>query len=207
MLSCAFSAENELAYELSRGRIKVSLLRRSSTSYLNEENHMEHNNWQCPKCHNKQFETDQFAATGGGLTKFFNIQSKRFTTSPPHAAPSVRRSEDARRQREAWPRQRTIQPDRLLVGGVGHPEALVCLRPPSHPSETRESARTNCSEEKIITSRRVLTADSPIRARRQRHPSRACRLRREWGGPVRGHPQRGYETPSSSEGRMHTQKV
>jgi len=26
------------------------------------------------------FETDQFAATGGGLTKFFNIQNKKFTT-------------------------------------------------------------------------------------------------------------------------------
>ncbi len=32
---------------------------------------MEHNNWQCPKCQNKEFEADQFAATGGGLTKFF----------------------------------------------------------------------------------------------------------------------------------------
>ena len=41
---------------------------------------MEHNNWQCPKCNNQQFETDQFAATGGGLTKFFNIQNKKYTT-------------------------------------------------------------------------------------------------------------------------------
>ena len=39
---------------------------------------MEHNNWQCPKCQNKEFEADQFA--GEGLTKFFNIQNKRFTT-------------------------------------------------------------------------------------------------------------------------------
>ncbi len=41
---------------------------------------MEHNNWQYSKCQNKEFASDQFAATGGGLTKFFNIQSKKFTT-------------------------------------------------------------------------------------------------------------------------------
>ena len=41
---------------------------------------MQHKNWQCPKCQYKEFETDQFAATGGGLTKFFNIQNKKFTT-------------------------------------------------------------------------------------------------------------------------------
>ncbi len=41
---------------------------------------MEHNNWQCPKCQNKEFEAGQFAATGGGLTKLFNIQNKKFTT-------------------------------------------------------------------------------------------------------------------------------
>ena len=28
----------------------------------------------------KEFETDQFAATGGGLTKFFNIQNKKYLT-------------------------------------------------------------------------------------------------------------------------------
>ena len=41
---------------------------------------MKHKNWECPKCQNKEFEADQFAATGGGLTKFFNIQSKKFST-------------------------------------------------------------------------------------------------------------------------------
>ena len=40
----------------------------------------QHANWQCPKCNNRSFEKDQFAATGGGLTKFFNIQNKKFTT-------------------------------------------------------------------------------------------------------------------------------
>ena len=52
----------------------------------------------------------------------------------------------------------------------------------------------------FITSRRVLTADSPIRARRQDHLSRGWRLRRERGGPVRGHPRRGYETSSTQTG-------
>ena len=41
---------------------------------------MQHSNWNCPKCQNREFETDQFAATGGGLTKFFNIQNKKYTT-------------------------------------------------------------------------------------------------------------------------------
>ncbi len=41
---------------------------------------MEHNNWQCPKCRNTEFETDQFAATGGGFSKFFDVQNKKFTT-------------------------------------------------------------------------------------------------------------------------------
>jgi predicted nucleic-acid-binding Zn-ribbon protein len=41
---------------------------------------MQHSNWNCPKCQNREFETGQFAATGGGFTKFFNIQNKKFTT-------------------------------------------------------------------------------------------------------------------------------
>ena len=41
---------------------------------------MEHDNWECPKCQNRSFETDQFAATGGFMTRFLNIQSKKFTT-------------------------------------------------------------------------------------------------------------------------------
>lgn len=41
---------------------------------------MQHENWECPKCKNDEFETDQFAATGGGLTKIFDIQNKKFTT-------------------------------------------------------------------------------------------------------------------------------
>jgi predicted nucleic-acid-binding Zn-ribbon protein len=41
---------------------------------------MQHANWQCPKCRHTDFEEGQFAATGGGLTKFFNIQNKKFRT-------------------------------------------------------------------------------------------------------------------------------
>lgn len=41
---------------------------------------MQHQNWECPKCRNREFETGRMATTGGGLTKFFNIQNKSFTT-------------------------------------------------------------------------------------------------------------------------------
>jgi len=41
---------------------------------------VQHNNWQCPKCKNNEYETDQFAATGGGFTKIVDIQNKKFNT-------------------------------------------------------------------------------------------------------------------------------
>jgi len=41
---------------------------------------MQHQNWQCPKCGNKQFETDQITGTGGAFSKFFNVQNKKYTT-------------------------------------------------------------------------------------------------------------------------------
>ncbi|TKG88906.1 GTP-binding protein [Puteibacter caeruleilacunae] len=34
----------------------------------------------CPKCGNTQFETDEFRATGGTLSKIFDVQNKKFTT-------------------------------------------------------------------------------------------------------------------------------
>ena len=37
-------------------------------------------NYTCPKCHNSTYDTDEFRATGGILTKLLNIQTKRFTT-------------------------------------------------------------------------------------------------------------------------------
>jgi uncharacterized protein len=37
-------------------------------------------NYKCPKCGNSRYETDEFRATGGMLSKVFDVQSKRFTT-------------------------------------------------------------------------------------------------------------------------------
>ena len=37
-------------------------------------------NYTCPKCGNTTCETDEFRATGGFLSKMFDVQSKRFTT-------------------------------------------------------------------------------------------------------------------------------
>ena len=34
----------------------------------------------CAKCSNTAFESSEFRATGGFLTKIFDIQSKKFTT-------------------------------------------------------------------------------------------------------------------------------
>ncbi len=36
--------------------------------------------YRCPKCGHDGFDTSEFRATGGFLTKIFDIQSKRFTT-------------------------------------------------------------------------------------------------------------------------------
>lgn len=36
--------------------------------------------YSCPKCHHTEYETAQMRATGGILSKIFDIQSKRFTT-------------------------------------------------------------------------------------------------------------------------------
>jgi hypothetical protein len=41
---------------------------------------MEHKIWVCPKCDNNSYETGQFAATGGGLSKIFDVQNKKFST-------------------------------------------------------------------------------------------------------------------------------
>jgi predicted nucleic-acid-binding Zn-ribbon protein len=41
---------------------------------------MEHANYKCPKCGNKTFNTDEFRATGGFLSKVFDVQNKKFTT-------------------------------------------------------------------------------------------------------------------------------
>jgi predicted nucleic-acid-binding Zn-ribbon protein len=41
---------------------------------------MQQFNYTCPKRKNTQCEVDEFRATGGFLSKIFDIQSKRFTT-------------------------------------------------------------------------------------------------------------------------------
>ena len=39
---------------------------------------MEQQMYQCPKCGNPTYVTDQFQATGGNLAKFFDVQNKKF---------------------------------------------------------------------------------------------------------------------------------
>ncbi|MCA9300013.1 MAG: zinc ribbon domain-containing protein [Phycisphaerales bacterium] len=41
---------------------------------------MRHENWECPKCSHREFDTSKMAATGGGLSKIFDVQNKKFTT-------------------------------------------------------------------------------------------------------------------------------
>ena len=35
--------------------------------------------WHCPKCENARYETDEITTTGSGLSKFFNIQNRKYT--------------------------------------------------------------------------------------------------------------------------------
>lgn len=37
-------------------------------------------NYVCPKCGNKSFETDEIRTTGGRFSKIFDVQNKKFTT-------------------------------------------------------------------------------------------------------------------------------
>lgn len=41
---------------------------------------MRHQNWRCAKCGNSEFDTDVMSATGGGFSKIFDIQNKKFTS-------------------------------------------------------------------------------------------------------------------------------
>ncbi|MGA0255598.1 MAG: GTP-binding protein [Bacteroidetes bacterium] len=41
---------------------------------------MKHEAWSCPKCNHKEFETDTIRTTGNGLSRFFDIQNRKFTT-------------------------------------------------------------------------------------------------------------------------------
>lgn len=35
--------------------------------------------WECPKCGSDDYETDEIRTTGGALSKFLNVQNKKFT--------------------------------------------------------------------------------------------------------------------------------
>jgi len=35
--------------------------------------------WECPKCGGRHYDTDEITTTGAGLTKFFNVQNRKFT--------------------------------------------------------------------------------------------------------------------------------
>ena len=40
----------------------------------------EHPKWQCPKCANQRFETGQFRAVGGAISRLLDVQNRKFTT-------------------------------------------------------------------------------------------------------------------------------
>ena len=41
---------------------------------------MEKQQYECPKCGNNHYESDQFQATGGNFAKVFDVQNKKFVT-------------------------------------------------------------------------------------------------------------------------------
>ena len=41
---------------------------------------MNQKRYTCPKCGNRQADTDEIRTTGAGFTKYFNIQNRKFTT-------------------------------------------------------------------------------------------------------------------------------
>ena len=40
---------------------------------------MQHENWSCPKCEHRSFETNQMRAEGGLLSSMFDVATNRFT--------------------------------------------------------------------------------------------------------------------------------
>ena len=47
---------------------------------------MEQQMYQCPKCGNNTYTSDQFQATGGNFAKIFDVQNKKFIPSAASAA-------------------------------------------------------------------------------------------------------------------------
>lgn len=39
-----------------------------------------HRKWQCPKCGNAEFDTGQFRAVGGAVSRLLDVQNRKFTT-------------------------------------------------------------------------------------------------------------------------------
>jgi len=37
------------------------------------------NHWKCPKCDSTGYDTDDVRVTGSGLSRFFNVQNRKFT--------------------------------------------------------------------------------------------------------------------------------
>ena len=37
------------------------------------------NRWECPKCGGAHYDTDDVRVTGSGLSRFFNVQNRKFT--------------------------------------------------------------------------------------------------------------------------------
>ncbi|NQY36548.1 MAG: GTP-binding protein [Alteromonadaceae bacterium] len=37
------------------------------------------NNWKCPKCDCRDYDTDTIATTGSGLSKIFDMKNRKFT--------------------------------------------------------------------------------------------------------------------------------
>ena len=41
---------------------------------------MEHRNYDCPKCHNNAYTVGEMRATGGTLSKIFDVQTQKFSS-------------------------------------------------------------------------------------------------------------------------------
>ena len=41
---------------------------------------MQHENWSCPKCSQKEYEIGEMRVTGSFWTKIFNIQNKKYSS-------------------------------------------------------------------------------------------------------------------------------
>ncbi len=41
-------------------------------------NNQTHLNYKCPKCGNPEYNVDQIRTTGGGFSKIFDVQNKKF---------------------------------------------------------------------------------------------------------------------------------